>query len=266
MRNKISQAQRIVIKVGTSSLIYPNGKVNLYAIDQLAFVLSDLVKRDKEIVLVSSGAIGVGLDKLKLSQRPASIPEQQAVAAIGQAELMAIYSQRFQTYNQQIGQVLLTRDVVDFPTSRENVTNTLEQLLTMKLIPIINENDSVSVDELDHQTKFGDNDLLSAIVSEVTQADLLIMLSDIDGFYSGNPLTNPEATLYQHISAIDETLFAQAGGSGSKFGTGGMTSKLNAAERVLRNQGAMVLANGSDPKIIFEIINGQPLGTLFASL
>lgn len=265
MREELKKAQRIVIKIGTSSLIYPNGNINLNGIDQLAFVLSDLVKRGKEIVLVSSGAIGVGLAKLNLTQRPTEIPAQQAVAAIGQSELIAIYKQRFQTYNQQIGQVLLTRDVIDFPESRKNVINTLEQLISMKLIPIINENDSVSVDELDHLTKFGDNDLLSAIVSELTEADLLIMLSDIDGFYSANPLSDASATLYEEINQIDDALHQQAGGSGSKFGTGGMTSKLTAAERVLSNQGAMVLANGADPKIIFGILAGDPLGTLFVN-
>ncbi|EEI56097.1 amino acid kinase family, partial [Enterococcus faecalis EnGen0297] len=177
MRNKLQQAKRIVIKVGTSSLIYPNGNINLKAIDQLAFTLSDLSNQGKEIILVSSGAIGVGLNKLNLSVRPTTIPEQQAVAAVGQAELMNIYNQRFSTYSQQMAQVLLTRDVIEYPESRNNVTNTFEQLLKMNIIPIVNENDTVAIEELDHLTKFGDNDQLSAIVCQIVQADLLVMLS-----------------------------------------------------------------------------------------
>ncbi|MHC5249161.1 glutamate 5-kinase [Enterococcus sp. LJL90] len=265
MRQQLDKAQRIVVKVGTSTLIYPNGTINLSAIDQLAFVLADLNNQGKEIILVSSGAIGVGLNKLQMATRPPTIPEQQAVAAVGQTELMNIYAQRFSTYSQQTGQVLMTRDVIDFPESRQNVTNTLEQLLQMQVIPIVNENDAVSVDELDHLTKFGDNDQLSAIVAQLTKADILIMLSDIDGFYSANPLTNPEAKLYSHITAIDENLMAQAGDKGSSFGTGGMRSKLKAAQRVLENDSAMVLANGKQPQIIFEILAGKTIGTLFAS-
>jgi len=184
MRKEIIEAKRIIIKVGTSTLIYPNGNINLGAIDQLAFVLSDLRNQGKEIVLVSSGAVGVGMHKMNLAKRPNTIPAQQAIAAIGQAELMNIYNQRFSAYGQQTAQILVTRDVIDYPESRKNVVNTLEQLLAMGTIPIVNENDTVAVDELDHSTKFGDNDQLSAIVTKLIAADLLIILSDIDGFYS----------------------------------------------------------------------------------
>ena len=225
MRNKLQQAKRIVIKVGTSSLIYPNGNINLKAIDQLAFTLSDLSNQGKEIILVSSGAIGVGLNKLNLSVRPTTIPEQQAVAAVGQAELMNIYNQRFSTYSQQMAQVLLTRDVIEYPESRNNVTNTFEQLLKMNIIPIVNENDTVAI--------------------------------------SDNPTVNKEATLFSEINEINKDLFQLAGGKGSRFGTGGMSSKLKAAERVLANQQAMILANGKQPKIIFEILEGKDIGTLF---
>lgn len=263
MRATLQEAKRIVIKIGTSSLMYPNGNINLAGIDELAFVLSDLRNQGKEVILVSSGAIGVGMNKLHLEQRPTSIPAQQAVAAVGQAALMDIYNQRFLTYSQQTAQLLLTRDIVEFPTSRQNVINTLEQLVQMSIIPIINENDTVAVEELDHQTKFGDNDQLSAIVAELIQADLLIMLSDIDGFYSDNPLTNPEATLYSHIDAITADLMEQATGKGSRYGTGGMTSKLKAAKRVLASKSAMMLANGQHAKIIFDILNGKEIGTLF---
>ena len=161
---------------------------------------------------------------------------------------MNIYNQRFSTYSQQMAQVLLTRDVIEYPESRNNVTNTFEQLLKMNIIPIVNENDTVAIEELDHLTKFGDNDQLSAIVCQIVQADLLVMLSDIDGFFSDNPTVNKEATLFSEINEINEDLFQLAGGKGSRFGTGGMSSKLKAAERVLANQQAMILANGKRPK------------------
>ncbi len=263
MRSKLNEAKRIVIKIGTSSLMYPNGEINLSGIDELAFVLSDLRNQEKEVILVSSGAVGVGMNHLNLATRPTTIPKQQAVAAVGQAALMNIYNQRFANYGKQTAQLLLTRDIVEYPTSRDNVINTLEQLLDMGLIPIINENDTVAVDELDHQTKFGDNDQLSAIVSELIDADLLIMLSDIDGFYTNNPVTDPKATLYSHIANITDDLLIQATGKGSDYGTGGMTSKLKAAKRVLKNHSTMVLANGQRPKIIFDILAGKKIGTLF---
>lgn len=263
MRNFLRSVNRIVVKIGTSSLIHPNGKINLDGIDQLAFVLTDLRNQGKEILLVSSGAIGVGMAKLMISQRPCEIPLQQAVAAVGQAELMQIYNQRFLRYSQQTAQVLLTRDVVDFPESRSNVINTLDQLLAMGILPIINENDTVAVDEMDHTRKFGDNDELSAIVSQLMKADVLIMLSDIDGFYSENPAKNEHAVLYSTVSVIDQTLLDQASGEGSRFGTGGMVSKLKAAQRILAEKSTMVLANGKPPRIIFDILAGKEVGTLF---
>ncbi len=262
-REFLTTAQRIVIKIGTSSLIYPNGNINLAGIDQLAFVLSDLRNQGKEVVLVSSGAIGVGMNKLHLDSRPTTIPGQQAVAAVGQAELMNIYNQRFLTYSQQTAQVLLTRDIVEFPESRKNVVNTLEQLLQMGIIPIINENDTVAIDELDHQTKFGDNDQLSAIVTQLVKGDVLVMLSDIDGFYSGNPAKNKNAILFHTIHEITPQIWDYAGDKGSKFGTGGMISKLNAAKRILLADSAMVLANGQKPQVIFDILAGKQIGTLF---
>lgn len=263
MRNFLKSVNRIVVKIGTSSLIHPNGKVNLDGIDQLAFVLTDLRNKGKEVILVSSGAIGVGMDKLRVAERPKEIPVQQAVAAVGQSELMHIYNQRFLGYSQQTAQVLLTRDVVDFPESRRNVINTLEQLMAMDILPIINENDTVAVDEMDHTRKFGDNDELSAIVAQLMNADVLIMLSDIDGFYSANPSEDKQAVLYSTVSAINQSLIDQAGGNGSRFGTGGMISKLKAAQRILDAKSAMVLANGKPPRIIFDILAGVEVGTLF---
>lgn len=262
-RKKIANSKRIIIKVGTSTLMYPNGSVNLQRIERLAFVLTDLQNRGKDIILVSSGAIGVGMDLLNLSTRPATIPEQQAVAAIGQSQLMNLYSKFFLSYGQIIGQILMTRDIVDFPESRLNASNTFEQLLKTGVIPIVNENDSVSVEELDHLTKFGDNDQLSAIVAEITNADLLIMLTDVDGFYDKNPNTHQDAVLFSEISDITDAHYQQSGGQGSRFGTGGMITKLKAADHMLNLHAQMVLTNGNVPDTIFDIVVGKEVGTLF---
>lgn len=263
-RKRLKKSKRLVIKVGTSSLVLPNSDINLRAIDQLAFTLSSLRQMGYDVILVSSGAIGVGMKLLGLEKRPETIAKQQAVAAIGQSELIKIYTQRFASYHQQSAQVLLTRDVIDFPTSRQNVINTFDELLNMGVIPIVNENDSVSVDELDHLTKFGDNDQLSAIVCDLAHADCLIMLSDIDGFYNDNPQTNANAKLYSHISQITDFMEDAAGDKGSEFGTGGMSSKLKAAKRILDMDAQMVLASGKDPAILFDILEGQDIGTLFS--
>ncbi|API88215.1 glutamate 5-kinase [Marinilactibacillus sp. 15R] len=263
IRHSLTQSNRIVIKVGTSTIMYPNGSINLQRLEKLAFVLSDLKNQGKQVILVSSGAIGVGLSRMNLTERPVTIPEQQAIAAIGQTELMNLYSQFFYHYGHQIGQVLLTKDVIDFPVSRKNTANTFEQLLIKNVIPIVNENDTVSVEELDHLTRFGDNDTLSAIVLEITDADLLILLSDIDGFYDKNPMNHEDALLFDTIHEITDATYALANDSGSRFGTGGMTTKLNAAQQVLEEQKQMVLANGEDPTILFRILAGEQIGTLF---
>lgn len=263
IRQSLSQSNRIVIKAGTSTIMYPNGSINLQRLEKLAFVLSDLKNQGKQVILVSSGAIGVGLSRMNLTERPVTIPEQQAIAAIGQTELMNLYSQFFYHYGHQVGQVLLTKDVVDFPVSRKNTANTFEQLLIKNVIPIVNENDTVSVEELEHLTRFGDNDTLSAIVLEITDADLLILLSDIDGFYDKNPTAHKDALLFNTIDEITDATYALASDSGSRFGTGGMTTKLNAAQKVLEEKKQMVLANGEDPAILFQILAGEQLGTLF---
>ncbi|MFC6181412.1 glutamate 5-kinase [Lactiplantibacillus daowaiensis] len=257
------QAKRVVIKVGTSTLVYPDGAINLRAIDQLAFVISAMRHHGREVVLVSSGAIGVGLNYIGLKQRPKAIPEQQAIAAIGQSELISIYKERFAVYEQKIGQLLLTRDIFVYPKSHQNVMNTFEALLAQNIVPIVNENDTVAVDELDHETKFGDNDQLSAVVATNIDADLLIMLSDIDGFYDGNPNGDTGATLLSHVAKVNQATYTLAGGTGSRFGTGGMVTKLKAAERMIKADSQMVLANGADPTIIFQILAGEPVGTLF---
>ncbi|EAC6872644.1 glutamate 5-kinase [Listeria monocytogenes] len=265
MRESLKNSKRLVIKVGTSTLMYGNGHINLRTIEKLAMVLSDLRNEGKEVILVSSGAIGVGCHKLQLPVRPTSIPDLQAVASVGQSELMHIYSKFFGEYGQVVGQVLLTRDVTDFPISRENVMNTLDSLLSRGIIPIVNENDTVAVEELEHVTKYGDNDLLSAIVAKLVQADLLIMLSDIDGFYESNPTTDPDAVMFSEINQITPEIEALAGGRGSKFGTGGMLTKLSAASYCMESNQKMILTNGKNPMVIFNIMQGEQVGTLFAS-
>lgn len=265
IRKKLHQSKRIVIKIGTSSLMTANGKVNYQQFDRLAYVLSTLNKAGKEIVLVSSGAMGVGLDKLNISKRPVSIPGQQAISAIGQCEMMNLYSRFFSHYNQTVGQILLTRDIIEFPESLKNVTNTFSALIEMGIIPVVNENDTVAVEELDHQTKFGDNDQLSAIVANIIEADLLIMLSDIDGFYDKNPVNNPDAVLFHTISQVTDEEMAKAGGEGSSFGTGGMITKLKAAQYLLKHNHEMVLAKAEDPTIIFDILKGHEIGTYFSN-
>ena len=262
-REKILNAKRIVIKIGTSSLILPNGKINLANLDELAFVLSDLNNQGYQMVLVTSGAIGVGLNVMGLSKRPTEIAQQQALASIGQVELMSLYTTMFHRYGQKVAQLLLTRDVTDYPESHKNAENTLQALLSQGIIPIINENDAIAVNELDHQTKFGDNDKLGAIVARLCGADLLIMLSDIDGLFDKNPTLYPDAKIFEEITQITPELRKAAGGAGSRFGTGGMTSKLAAADILFANQQAMVLTNGSRIRDIKAILKGQPIGTYF---
>ena len=262
-RKNILKAQRIVVKIGTSSLILPNGKINLSNIDELAFVLSDINNKGYEVILVTSGAIGAGLNVLGMNERPKDIAQQQALASIGQVELMSLYTQMFRRYSQKVSQLLLTRDVTDFPLSSNNAENALNALLSLGIIPIINENDAIAVDEMDHQTKFGDNDKLGAIVSKLVDADLLIMLSDIDGLYNKNPNIYDDAKIFKEIHDITDELRQMAGGAGSRFGTGGMTSKLSAAEILFENQQEMVLTNGERIREIKDIIAGQEIGTYF---
>lgn len=262
-RSQLINPKRLVVKVGTSSLIYPSGQLNLKTMDQLAFVLSAVRKNGRDVVLVSSGAIGVGLNQLHMTKRPDDIAAQQAIAAIGQNELIAIFNQRFASYGQQVGQVLLTHDVMDYPISKQNVLNTFETLMKLNAIPIVNENDTVAVDELDHKTTFGDNDQLSALVASSIDADLLIVLSDIDGLYDQDPHQHSDAKTVPLVCDVNEEIFKSAGGSSTRFGTGGMITKLKAAKRMIDVNKQMVLASGEDPKIIFDILEGKEVGTLF---
>lgn len=262
-RNQIRGCKRIVVKVGTSTLIYDNGNINLTRIEKLTRVLSDLMNSGREIVLVSSGAIGVGVNKLKLKEKPKSIKEKQAVAAVGQCELMYIYSKLFGEYSHVVGQILLTRDVVEDNHIRENVVNTFETLIKNGIIPIVNENDTVSIDEIENIVRFGDNDNLSAIVAELVSADLLIILSDIDGFYDSDPRKNKNSKLIKTVEEITPTLESCAGGAGSSHGTGGMATKLTAAKRAINSGCNMILANGDNPSILLDIIGVKEIGTLF---
>ena len=262
-REKLKTAKRIVIKIGTSSLILANGQINLKNMDDLAFTLSSLRNEGYDIILVTSGAIGVGLNVLGMDKRPSEIAQQQALASIGQVELMSLYNHIFARYQQKVSQLLWTNDVIEYPESRQNASMSLQAILSMGIIPIINENDAVSVDEMDHKTKFGDNDRLGAIVTNLADADLLIMLSDIDGLYDKNPNIFDDAKLIDTVSEITDELMKVAGGAGSRFGTGGMTSKLEAAKLIFDNDKQMVLTNGARIREIRDIISGKKKGTYF---
>ncbi len=266
-RARLRQAKKIVVKVGTSTLTYENGKVNFNHIDKLARVLSDLLNQGREVVLVTSGAIGVGSGKMKLKGKPESVREKQAAAAVGQCELMHYYSKFFSEYGHTVGQILLTRDVVEEAHTRHNVVSTFETLMKFGVVPIVNENDSVSIDEIEYGEKrvFGDNDTLSAIVATLVDADLLIILSDVDGFYDHDPRKNSNSHIISVVREITPELEKCAGGAGSRRGTGGMVTKLSAAKLAMSNKIDMVLASGAEPGIIMDITEGHEAGTLFTA-
>lgn len=255
--------KRIVIKVGTSTLTYENGKINLRRVDTLCKVLSDLRNFGHDIILVSSGAIGVGMGKLGLPSRPDTTREKQALAAIGQCELMFMYDKFFSEYNNTVAQVLLTKYSVDTDHKKENVLNTFNTLLQMGIIPIVNENDTVAIDEL-QGNNFGDNDMLSAIVSKLIGADTLVILTDIDGLYTDNPRTNPNAEHIDVVEEITDEIMHMAHGSGSNRGTGGMATKLTAAKHVNESGIDCIVLNGEDPTILYDVVdNNKSVGTLF---
>ncbi|MGI6777925.1 MAG: glutamate 5-kinase [Acetivibrionales bacterium] len=266
-REYLRNAKRVVVKVGTSTLTYDNGKTNLSRIDKLSRVLSDLANQGREVILVSSGAIGVGVGKLKLKEKPESVRERQAVAAVGQCELMHIYSKFFSEYGHVVGQILLTQVILEDDHARNNVINTFETLLELGIVPIVNENDSVSVKEImiGKDDVFSENDTLSAIVSVLVKADLLIILSDIDGFYDSDPRKCSTPKLIPFVEQVTPDIERCAGGAGTKTGRGGMVTKI-AAAKIVNSAGVdMILANGKDPDIIMDIINGKEIGTLFAA-
>ena len=255
----LRQAKRIVVKVGTSSLTYANGKLNLPQIDLLARQLTDLYNQGKEVVLVSSGAIATGMGRLGLEEKPKDIPKKQALAAVGQGVLLHIYEKMFAEYGQIVAQLLLTKADLDNHVRFLNARNTLLALLKMGIIPIINENDTVSIDEI----RIGDNDTLAATVGVLIEADLVILLSDIKGLYDSDPHKNPQAHLLEVVEKIDEQIENIAGTAGSNLGTGGMITKISAA-KIANNAGIpMVIAHGAEENILAKIVKGENVGTLF---
>lgn len=254
---------RIVVKVGTSTLAHSTGRLNIRRVEQLCKVLSDLKNAGNQILLVSSGAIGMGVGKLGLPGRPEDMPGKQAAAAIGQCELMYTYDKLFAEYNHTVAQILLTADDIQDPRRSSHVHDTLEKLLSWNVLPIINENDAVATDEIGIQTTIGENDSLSAIVAKLVGADLLVLLSDIDGLYTADPHRDPTATLIPEVREITPEILALAGGVGSSLGSGGMATKLRAAQIATEAGIDMIIANGENPEGLYAVGEGKSIGTCF---
>ena len=244
---------RLVIKVGTSTLAHATGKLNIRLTGELCRVVSDLKNAGHEVILVSSGAIGMGVGKLALSQKPTDIPTKQAAAAVGQCELMYTYDRLFTEYNHTVAQILLTGSDFTAPDRHENFNNTISRLLELGALPIINENDTIATEEI----KVGDNDTLSALVAVSVQANVLIILSDVDGLYSADPHKNPNAKLIEEVPCITQETLSLGGGAGSALGTGGMKTKLSAAQLCTNAGCEMVIACGENPEILYDVIDGK---------
>ena len=259
MRSAIVNAKRIVVKVGSSTLCYTNGHLNLERIERLVRQLSDLANQGKEIILVSSGATGAGLAPLGFKEKPRDLVLKQAAAAVGQGILIHMYERMFREYGRTVGQILLTKEDSTGRHSYLNLRNTLHTLLQLNVIPIINENDVVAIEEF----KIGDNDTLSATVAGIVDADLLIILSDIEGLYTANPATNPDATLIETVSEINDETYAIAGGAGSNMGTGGMYTKIKAAHMATNSGVPMVITSGEVEDSVRRVCKGEQIGTLF---
>lgn len=257
--NTIKNTKRLVVKVGSSTLTHNNGKLNLKKIDEIARVLSDLRNRGIDVVLVSSGAVAAGISKLGLVEKPKTIKQKQAVASVGQLELMHIYDKSFGEYAQNIAQMLLTKSITQDKTLRTNTLNTVETLFEYNVIPIINENDTIATDEI----VYGDNDTLSAVTASLINAELLIILSDIDGLYDDNPSINSNAKIISMVKEVTDEIEAMAGDTTSKVGTGGMITKLQAAKIANQAGCSMIIANGKQPEVIYDILDGKQKGTLF---
>lgn len=255
---------RIVVKVGTSTLTNEMGKSNLCSFDRLACVLSDIQNMGYEVILVSSGAIAIGTNKLNMKERPSSMRMKQATAAVGQCSMMFLYDKFFNDYDKTIAQILLNAEDMEQEEKKENLINTFNALLEMDIIPIVNENDSVSYTEIESEDRlFGDNDMLSAVVAVLCRAKQLVILSDINGLYDADPRLYPNAKLISRIEKIDETVYALAGGVGSRRGTGGMKTKLRAATLASAQGIDTVITNGKSPEALYEIVKGNKVGTLF---
>ena len=250
---------RIVVKVGTSTLAHSTGRLNIRHTEELVKVLSDLKNAGHEVILVSSGAIGMGVGKLSLHEKPHDIPTRQAAAAVGQCELMYTYDKLFAEYNHTVAQILITGDDVEHENRRHNFENTILRLLQLGVLPIINENDTISTDEI----VIGDNDTLGAIVAKAVSADLFILLSDIDGLFTADPHKDENARLIDVVEEITPEIEKMTGGAGSKLGTGGMTTKLKAAATANAAGIDMVIANGKNPKLLYDIVDGKNVGTKF---
>ncbi len=256
----LEKSHRIVVKIGSSTLTHEEGHLNLRRIEALVKTLSDFKNAGKQVVLVSSGAVSAGVAKIG-THRPTCTREKQAMAAVGQSELMKLYSRFFSDYGHTVAQILLTKDVIDNPVRRAAAEDTFNTLLEMGCVPIVNENDSISTEEIN----FGGNDTLSAYVSLVCHADLLINLSDVDGLYDSDPRKNPDAKLIRRVDRIDDALLAMAGGAGTERGTGGMTTKLSAARIVWEAGIPMFILNGKDPHILYDLLDGREVGTYLAA-
>ena len=254
---------RICIKVGTSTLTHPSGHLNIRQVEQLCKVLSDLKNAGNQIILISSGAIGMGVGKLGLGERPGDMPTKQAAAAVGQCELMYIYDKLFGEFNHTVAQVLLTAADVKDPHRCTNLRNTLTRLLELGALPVINENDAVATDEIGVTTTIGENDTLSAIVAGLVEAELLILLSDIDGLYTADPHKNPDARRIDVVTELTPEIWALAQGKGSALASGGMATKLKAAELATAQGCDMIIANGKRPEALYGILDGAQVGTRF---
>lgn len=253
---------KIVVKVGTSTLAHPTGRLNIRHVEELVKVLSDLKNAGHQVILVSSGAIGMGVGKLNLPGRPSDMPTKQAAAAVGQCELMYTYDKLFSQHNHTVAQILLTGEDIDHEDRRSNFENTMSRLLELGVLPIINENDTIATAEI----KVGDNDTLGAIVACCVGAEVLVLLSDIDGLYTADPHKDPRATLIPVVEAITPAIEGLADGKGSELGTGGMATKLRAAKMVMAHGCDMVIANGDKPELLYDIAAGLPAGTRFAGM
>ncbi len=253
---------RIVVKIGSNTLTHASGRLDLRRMELLVRILSDFKNYGHEVILVSSGAVAAGIARLGFGRRPETTEEKQALAAIGQAELMQVYEKFFATYGHTVGQLLMTKDIIDNEIRRTHAENTFRELLKLGCVPIVNENDPISTEEL----KFGGNDTLSAYVALVCGADILIDLTDIDGLYDCDPRKNPDAKLIDRVDEINDTVISYAGGAGSDRGTGGMITKIKAAQIVTEAGIPMLIVNGKNPEVLYRISDGEHIGTYFAPM
>lgn len=251
---------RIVVKLGTSTLAHQTGLLNVRRVEEICKVISDIKNAGDEVIMVSSGAIGMGVGKLSLGTRPDDIPTKQAAAAVGQCELMYTYDKLFAEYNHTVAQILITSEDLQNETRHQNFNNTLNRLLQLGALPILNENDTVTTEELG----IGDNDTLAAIVAKSVKADMLVLFSDIDGLYTADPHKCADAKLIENVDKIDDDIIALAGGKGSSLGTGGMITKLNAAKICMECGCDMIITNGNNPASLYDIVEGKQMGTKFS--